>query len=135
MKRNLAFAALFVFFVIAALAAPPVDEGKTVFQSRCASCHNVNKIMVGPALAGVYERHEMEWIVKFVQSSQGLVKSGDKEATALFAKYNNIPMPDHTDLSAESIKSVVAYIKSESKLRPKRHPFPNSASSIRRGCR
>ena len=58
----------------------------------------------------------MDWIIKFVQSSQGVIKSGDKEATALFAKFNNIPMPDHGDLSADNIKNIVAYIKGESKV-------------------
>ena len=28
-------------------------EGKTIFSTRCAGCHNVNKTLTGPALAGV----------------------------------------------------------------------------------
>jgi len=93
----------------------PPKDAKTIFTSRCASCHNVNKVVVGPALALVDERHSIDWIIQFVQSSQSLVKKGDKDATALFEKFNKIPMPDHPDLTEENIKSIVEYIKSETK--------------------
>jgi cytochrome c551/c552 len=96
-------------------ANPPADEGKTIFNNRCAACHNVNKVLTGPALAGVDQRRSIEWIVKFVKSSQGLVKSGDKDAVALFQKFNRIPMPDHPDLTADHVKSIVEFIKSEAK--------------------
>lgn len=93
---------------------PPID-GKSIFTSRCAACHNVNKTLTGPALAGVDERRSIDWIVNFVHSSQAMVKKGDKDAVMIYEKFNKIPMPDHTDLSADHIKSIVAYIKSESK--------------------
>lgn len=94
---------------------PPVDKGKTIFSTRCAGCRNVNKILTGPALAGVDQRHPMKWIVKFVQSSQTLVKSGDKDAVALFTKFNKISMPDHKDLNEGQIKNIVEYINMEAK--------------------
>ena len=118
-----------VFFFIATLlsfklnAAPPVEEGKTIFAARCAACHNINKILTGPALAGVAERRSMDWIVKFVTSSQTLVKSGDKDAVALFEKFNKIPMPDHSDLNEDKIKSIVDYIKSETVSESSAAPF------------
>lgn len=94
-------------------AAPPLEEGKTIFTSRCAGCHNVHKILVGPALAGVDQRHTLDWIVKFVHSSQAVIKKGDPAAVALFNQYNHIQMPDHPDLTADNIKNVVEYIKTE----------------------
>lgn len=104
-------------------AAPPVEEGKTIFSARCAGCHNVNKVVTGPALAGVDERRSIDWIVKFVHSSQTLVKDGDKDAVALFEKFNKIPMPDHTDLTPDNIKSIVEYIKSETVAETNDAPF------------
>ncbi len=95
--------------------ANPAEEGKTIFMTRCAACHNVNKVMTGPALAGVDERRSMEWITKFVQSSQSLVKSGDKDAVALYQQFNRVQMPDHPDLTKDHIISIVEFIKSESK--------------------
>lgn len=98
-----------------AFGNPPVEEGKVIFNSRCAACHNVNKTLTGPALAGVDERRSIEWLTKFIVSSQTLIKSGDQEAIAVFEKFNKVPMPDHPDLTADHVKSIVEYIKSEAK--------------------
>ncbi len=103
--------------------ATPSDEGKNIFTTRCAACHNVNKIMVGPALGGIDQRRPIEWIVNFVHSSQSVVKSGDAYAVALFEKFNKVPMPDHADLTAANIKNVIEYIKFESKS-ANEVPFP-----------
>ncbi|RYZ27145.1 MAG: cytochrome c [Chitinophagaceae bacterium] len=93
--------------------APPIEEGKTIFTTRCAGCHNINKVLTGPALGGVNQRRSIDWIINFVHSSQTVIKGGDKDAIALFKQFNNIPMPDHKDLSAAQIKNVVEYIKTE----------------------
>jgi cytochrome c2 len=115
MKKKLVISGLVILLVANAFSMPPADEGKLIFTSRCASCHNVNKVIVGPALAGVSERHSEEWIIQFVHSSQTVIKSGDKTAKDLYEKFNKTPMPDHIDLTADNIKSVLAYIKIESK--------------------
>lgn len=108
-------AILFSFFFLAAhhsFADTPIETGRTIFSSRCAGCHNVNKVVTGPALAGLDERRPIDWIIQFVHSSQTVIKSGDPYAVAVYEKFNKIPMPDHPDLSVEDIKGVVAYIKS-----------------------
>jgi len=115
MKTRFLFSALILFTSYSISATPPIDEGKVIFTSRCAACHNVNKTLTGPALAGLDERRSMDWIIKFVKSSQELVKAGDKDAIAVYEKFNKIPMPDHSDLTEDDIKSIVEYIKSESK--------------------
>jgi len=91
------------------------DKGKTIFTTRCTSCHNVNAQLVGPALANVEERRPVEWIISFVNSPQAMISKKDKDAVALYNKFNQVTMPDHTDLSSDDIKNVLAYIKSETK--------------------
>jgi mono/diheme cytochrome c family protein len=115
MKMKLFLLPIVLVATVSALAAPPEAEGKAIFTARCASCHSVNKVLTGPALAGVDERRNMDWIINFIQSSQTMVKQGDKQAVALFEQFNKIPMPDHPDLTAGQIKDVVLYIKSEAK--------------------
>lgn len=115
MKKKIAISVVTLFLTLCVFSIPPVDEGKMIFMNRCASCHNVNKVIVGPALAGVADRHPEDWIIHFVHSSQSVIKGGDKTAIALYEKFNKVPMPDHTDLSPESIKNILAYIKSETK--------------------
>ena len=104
--------------VISVKAADPA-EGKKLFQARCASCHNVNKKLTGPALAGVEERHPEEWIIRFVKASQSMVKAGDKEALAVYNANNQVAMPDHPDLSDDLIRDILAYVKEEAGKAPK----------------
>ena len=130
MKKKITISVLTLLLSVLVFSTPPVNEGKMIFSARCASCHNVNKVVVGPALAGVTERHTEDWIVHFVHSSQKVIKGGDQAAIELYEKFNKVPMPDHLDLSAENIKGILAYIKSETKsttaepsFRPERiHP-------------
>jgi cytochrome c2 len=106
------------------VSADPPSEGKTIFTSRCAACHSVNKTLTGPALAGVDQRRTIDWIINFVHSSQTVIKSGDKDAVALYEKFNHIPMPDHPDLKDDDIKNIVEYIKSEAKpVEEEKAPF------------
>lgn len=93
-------------------ANPPEKSGSSVFTNRCGTCHKIDKDFVGPALAGIETRRNMDWIIKFVQSSQAMVKNGDKEAVALFNKYK-VVMPDHPDLAEDDIKNIVDYISNE----------------------
>lgn len=116
MKSRKFISGLLLAFTIAVIAKanPPIEEGKSIFLSRCAACHNVNKPMTGPALAGIDQKRSIDWIISFVHSSQKMVKAGDSAALAVYEKFNKVPMPDHMDLTDENIKNIVAYIKTES---------------------
>ena len=118
MKNKIILLIFFLTVTNSLFAYPPTEEGKSIFMSRCAACHNVNKNMTGPALSGIDLRRSIDWIISFVQSSQSMVKKGDTTAIAIFEKFKRIQMPDHADLTNENIKSIVAYIKAESKLIP-----------------
>ena len=115
MRKRIMISILTLITVLYVFSMPPVDDGKKIFTSQCASCHNVNKVVLGPALAGVSDRHSEDWIIKFVHSSQTVIKGGDQTAITLYEKFNKIPMPDHPDLSIENIQDILAYIKSETK--------------------
>ena len=106
MEAKIIVLAAVLFASFAVLAAPTVEEGKTIFTTRCAGCHNVNKQLVGSALAGIDQRRNIDWIINFVHSSQKVVKSGDEYAVNLFNQFKLV-MPDHPDLTADNIKSIV----------------------------
>ena len=127
MKYKFLFLLTLLALSISVIAAPPVEEGKAIFAARCAACHNINKQLTGPALAGLHERRSMDWIVSFIKSSQSLVKSGDKDAVALYEQFNKIPMPDHPDLTDDNIKNIVEYIKAESNTDENAAPFARPA--------
>ncbi|MBV7530451.1 c-type cytochrome [Chitinophaga sp. sic0106] len=110
----------------AAVKAANPEQGKMLFQGRCASCHNVTKKLTGPALAGVEERHPEAWIISFVKGSQAMVKSGDAAALEVFNKNNQVIMPDHPDLSDDQIRDILAYIKETAANAPKEDDAPFS---------
>lgn len=43
-----------------------VAEGKTSFQNKCSTCHQLDKRMVGPALRGVTGRRSPEFIMNMI---------------------------------------------------------------------
>ncbi len=97
------------------IKAENIEDGKALFNSRCAACHTVNKALTGPALANIGEKRSIDWIISFVKSSASMIKSGDTAAVAVYEQFNKIPMPDHPDLTDENVKNIVAYIQSTSK--------------------
>lgn len=86
------------------------ESGKDIYQKACSACHSIGAgRLVGPDLKGVNEKRPADWLLKFIKSSDKLVKSGDKTAQALFDEYK-MPMPDQA-LSDEQIRKVLAHIK------------------------
>lgn len=98
-------------WLIGSLPASAQESGKEIFQKACAACHSIGAgKLVGPDLAGVNDKRPEDWLLKFIKSSQSLVKAGDQTATALFEQFNKIGMPDQA-LSDEQIKKVLAHVK------------------------
>jgi len=106
-----------------ASAKTSIDEGKAIFTTRCTSCHNVNKQMVGPALANIDQRRNIDWIISFVHSPKSMITKNDKDAIALFNQFNQVTMPDHSDLTPDNIKNIVAYIKTQVSTSTEKAPF------------
>ncbi|MCS7153544.1 MAG: c-type cytochrome [Bacteroidia bacterium] len=95
------------------------QDGKALFQANCASCHAINRRVVGPALKGVHERwggDEAE-MTKFIKNSQAYINGNFKNsayAKKLYEQYNKAVMTAFTGLSDAEIKSILDYIKAES---------------------
>lgn len=87
------------------------QKGETLFKSNCASCHTIGRgVAVGPDLKDVQNRHDEAWTLKWVHSSQTMIKAGDPVAVKLFNDNNKMVMPDQP-LSDAEIKEILAYIK------------------------
>ena len=110
--RRCMFGALLVAgWLIGLQPASAQESGKQIFQKSCAACHSIGGgRLVGPDLAGVNDKRHEDWLIKFIKSSDKLVKAGDKTAMALLEEFNKMPMPDQA-LSDDQIKKVLAHIK------------------------
>lgn len=92
-------------------AAEAFDAG-AYYEKNCSSCHTIGGgDDVGPDLKGVTERRKKEWLIRFIQSSQSVIQSGDPDATALFNKFKQKKMPDQ-ELSPEEVGLILDYITS-----------------------
>jgi mono/diheme cytochrome c family protein len=89
-----------------------IAEGESLFKANCRACHAVDQKLVGPALAGVYDRRDMDWIKAFIRNSQAVIASGDDYAVALYEEYNNTVMTSF-NFSDTEIESIIAYVKYE----------------------
>ncbi len=90
------------------------DPGEQVFNTTCFACHTIGGgRLVGPDLLGVNERRSQAWLEEFIKSSQSMINNGDAEAVALFAEFNQMPMPDAV-ATDEQIRQVLSYIEMQS---------------------
>ncbi|MBL7738497.1 MAG: c-type cytochrome [Chitinophagaceae bacterium] len=92
------------------------QDGQTLFQSKCAACHNVFKDLTGPALGGLETRGpwaDRQELYKWVRNPEGYMKA-DEYTQGLKAKYNSI-MTAFPALKDEEIDAIVTYIDTEFK--------------------
>lgn len=112
MKNLIKFSGLFFFLLLASVSSGQGGDinGQELFEAHCKACHHPTQRLVGPALSGVRERRDPEWIINFVKSSQSMIADGDSTANALFMEFNQIPMPEHPGLSKEEINAIIDYV-------------------------
>lgn len=90
-------------------AAGDPAAGKALFNANCAACHKLDAKMTGPALRGVAERHDREWLGKWIRNSAQMVASGDAAAVKVFEEYNKTAMTAFPQLSDADIDNILAY--------------------------
>ncbi|MFJ1329792.1 c-type cytochrome [Capnocytophaga canimorsus] len=100
---------MLVFSVSVFAQEGDVAKGKTLFNQQCAACHKLDKRMTGPALAGIADKRDREWLQKWIRNSAALIKSGDADAIAIFEEYNKVPMTAFPQLSDQDIDDILAY--------------------------
>ncbi len=87
------------------------DKREYLFESRCGACHTIgNGDRVGPDLAGVTARRDRAWLSRYLAEPDRMRAEGDPIATALFAKYNNVPMPN-LRLSGIEIAALLSFLE------------------------
>lgn len=108
---------VFLLTISTSLTAQEGDpaKGKTLFNTNCASCHQMDKKMTGPALRNVEARLaeeqglDREWLNKWIRNSAGLIKSGDAYANQIYNEYNGTAMTAFPQLSDQDISDILAY--------------------------
>ncbi|HWB91167.1 MAG TPA: c-type cytochrome [Puia sp.] len=88
------------------------QDGKALFQSNCASCHNPFKVITGPALQGVTSRvTDKKLLHDWIHNNQKVLASGNPYFNNLFKEYNKTAMNLFPDLSDKDIDAILNYIE------------------------
>ncbi|GGF78099.1 c-type cytochrome [Wenyingzhuangia marina] len=110
---KLSLALFFSFSLSLSAQDKPSDEqvkaGKALFNMHCASCHKLDKKSTGPALSGVAERRDMDWLKAWIKNNNKLRASGDADAKAIYEEYGGVAMSVFEFLSDEQIEDIIAY--------------------------
>jgi mono/diheme cytochrome c family protein len=107
----LALNSFFVLLITLNISAQDVDiaKGKSLYNANCASCHKLNKKLIGPALKGVSAKYDKEWLYAWIKNSAAMIKAGDEQAIAIYEEYNKVAMNAFPQLSNEDIDNILAY--------------------------
>ncbi|GGB19807.1 hypothetical protein GCM10011511_49450 [Puia dinghuensis] len=90
-------------------AAAADDAGKTLFESRCASCHGLRNEVAAPPMAWITRRRDRQWLYSFTRNNATLLWRGDAYSCYLFNRYK-APMPLFKDLSDTDLASLYHYV-------------------------
>jgi cytochrome c551/c552 len=87
------------------------QDGKALFNQKCASCHAIDKNLVGPALKGVEDRwDDKAMLYDWVRNSAAVIKKGYPRAVAVYNEYNKVQMTAFPELKNEDIDAILSYI-------------------------
>lgn len=104
--------AIIVAIIACANTSFAQPDGKALFQSNCASCHNPIKDATGPALQGVSERVPgKEWLYEWIHNSAAVIASGDDYANKVYNDWGKTAMTAFPSLSNEDIDAIITYVE------------------------
>ncbi|HET9430349.1 MAG TPA: cytochrome c3 family protein, partial [Chitinophagaceae bacterium] len=123
---------LLLSFLVFSVINVSAQDGKALFMSKCASCHNIFKDLAGPALQGVEERHKwadhnelLSWI-----NNPGGYMAKDAYTQGLLAKYKSM-MTGFPDLKLADVDAIISYINSEVAAAAKAPATPQTGEAVK----
>jgi protein SCO1 len=95
---------------------PQLSKGEELFRTRCVSCHTVGAPgtetakTIGPDLTNVTRTRQRGWLVRWLKEPDVMLAEKDPIATALYARYNRILMPN-LRLSEVDIEALLSFLE------------------------
>ena len=88
------------------------QDGKALFQTNCAQCHNPIKVVTGPALKGVTERvTDRKLLHDWIHNNTAVLASGNQYFNNLYNQYGRAPMNIFPNLSDNDIEAILKYVE------------------------
>ncbi|MBX3256798.1 MAG: c-type cytochrome [Chitinophagaceae bacterium] len=108
------FSGLAIVFALSFLSiSVNAQEGKAIFNQKCATCHSLDKKLVGPALRGMEERGpwgDRKKLYAWIHNPAGFI-ANDPYTQGLKNEYNGVVMTAFADLTEAQIDAIADYIK------------------------
>lgn len=108
-KATLMLAAL-SFLMVTVSKAQDVVEGRTLFKSKCASCHTLDFDGTGPALSPKAKTLDEDYLIAWTRNNQALIASGNQQAIEA-SKFSPSEMTAFPTLTDDEIKNIMAYAR------------------------
>jgi len=87
------------------------QDGRILFQTNCAQCHNPVKVITGPALKGVTERvTDRRLLHDWIHNNIKVLASGNVYFTNLYNQYGRAPMNTFPGLTDAEIDAILTYV-------------------------
>jgi cytochrome c551/c552 len=107
-KKIVAVSSVLLFVFITSVTA---QDGKALFSANCASCHKMDKVLVGPALQGVAERWgDDKHLASWIKNWQKEVATGFPYAVKI-KEYDKSAMTIFSGLADADIDAIIKYMK------------------------
>jgi protein SCO1 len=92
------------------------DKGQYLFATRCAACHSIGHgDKIGPDLLGVTQARDRAWLSRFIAVPDKVLSAKDPIATALYAKYKQVQMPD-LRLDAAEVEALLHFLETQTAI-------------------
>ena len=102
-----------LLFILANPVSAQTENGKALFQSNCAQCHNPIKVVTGPALKGVTSRvPDRQLLHNWIHNNNKVLASGNVYFNNLYNSYGRAPMNIFPNLTDQDIDAILQYVES-----------------------
>lgn len=97
------------------------STGEMLFRTRCSACHTLGggervvsaaEQPLGPDLLGVTRKRDRTWLARWLADPSAMLAAQDPVATALYAEYDNVLMPN-LRLNEREVISLIDYLDAE----------------------
>ena len=112
-----AHAVLLSALVLAPASPLLAQDPAQFFRQQCSSCHTIGGGRItGPDLRGVTARADRAWLLRFMNSPQAIIDSGDPYAAKLAQEARGVVMPSVAGMNPALAAALLDLIDAESAL-------------------
>ncbi|MDX2457651.1 MAG: SCO family protein [Gammaproteobacteria bacterium] len=89
--------------------------GEDMFVTRCMACHTIGQgDRAGPDLLNIVSIRDRAWLARWIKEPDAMLNEKDPLATALYERYNKVPMPN-LRLTDQEVHDIIDFMDVVSK--------------------